>query len=703
MHNRTIALLDVDKTSLLSFAGEPDFYNDNLFNFLRDRNVKDVYIFSNTNAGSIAERLRLVKYLQAKGFHVLGVVSPMDIRDVAKIYQHKVQFLDFMDVYDTESNLEHERNKEVQNGSYIDYLALEVERKKREFDEKYGEDRYVSSKDDFKRVEEELDPSDPNSLGCGFDFFRQLYESEQLDVDGRDTVFSEKLKDMYARAGIAAHIKEEKVLMFRAVQRKHPECSLVICDDREHILKAIKQDQANLPAGQRAKFATLEVKDKATDGVEQSALKRQDYERSMNAIDFSLTREQLKNLIERRTVVLELFAALTEKMRLVEQELKQRRSLVQSLSRVFEGNIFPPNDIFSPSRMAQKFRQDVNEWADRLTTDELETGTKRNGEKILSYLGAQYTSIAQSMAAKCVSFIQMKGNDSLSKEAKNMLCCEFPKMLRDIMNLSQQATDLQAFRDQVEEKFNGFYVRIRHFLGMATLADLPTSILNQHILPLLHKQSSDPRSKRKKGEKGENAVQILHRVNSELHQKVNCCTFWQIRNSSAMLSEMYKLFCLCYADNATDEKNSLCEMLNKNFNLIRDFLNNLLDKKYQSLAEEGNSTQKNFLMDQKFLSEFLIQSNGFFVKVTDYLYKTETDHFCQERGIDLAKMRGKFIDKSISDFIEFLCGMMHIKDPEERLNWLKNERMSIDSLNLEKNLKWFSSIPSSANAVIPML
>lgn len=77
---RVVALLDVDNT--LIFGASPDIeYNDNLIDTLLENNLKDIYLFSSMSLKqhTIEERVELVKYLEAKGLTVHGVICASDL------------------------------------------------------------------------------------------------------------------------------------------------------------------------------------------------------------------------------------------------------------------------------------------------------------------------------------------------------------------------------------------------------------------------------------------------------------------------------------------------------------------------------------------------------------------------------------------------------------------------------------------------
>lgn len=89
MKDKTIALLDIDKTLIIANSNNSaDIYNDDLLKFLKNNGVNDIYLFTMMNLNKLKtefaeqkttiSRKKLVEYLKKKGFNVHGVITPAD-------------------------------------------------------------------------------------------------------------------------------------------------------------------------------------------------------------------------------------------------------------------------------------------------------------------------------------------------------------------------------------------------------------------------------------------------------------------------------------------------------------------------------------------------------------------------------------------------------------------------------------------------
>lgn len=73
---KSLALLDVDHTLLFD-----DRLNMNLLDSLKERDIKDLYLFTDMTLkqSDMKDRKELIEKLEALGFNVLGVITPLDL------------------------------------------------------------------------------------------------------------------------------------------------------------------------------------------------------------------------------------------------------------------------------------------------------------------------------------------------------------------------------------------------------------------------------------------------------------------------------------------------------------------------------------------------------------------------------------------------------------------------------------------------
>nr|HAT8714822.1 hypothetical protein [Legionella jordanis] len=216
---RPVALLDVDHTLLFD-----DTFNENLLNSLKKNGIQDVYLFTDMRFRKleVEDRVKLVQRLQAQGFRVHGVITPMDL-----VWSH-------MSAGNTAT-----LNSAIIEGGY-----------KGKFIGKPFDDFLKSKQEEIPFIQDVMTYS-ADSCEPGISFRHAVEAYNRIPAEADETTplpdemferssFGKVLGDCHAERQNFAHTK---ALMLDVFLRHKPDWanSVIVADDNENVLQAIGQ------------------------------------------------------------------------------------------------------------------------------------------------------------------------------------------------------------------------------------------------------------------------------------------------------------------------------------------------------------------------------------------------------------------------------------------------------------------------------
>ncbi|WED42445.1 hypothetical protein [Legionella cardiaca] len=213
-----VALLDVDHTLLFDTT-----LNETLLNSLKKKGIKDVYLFTDMKygRGNVEDRMKLVQQLEARGFTVHGVITPVDL-----VWQ---QFTEEDSIKMDEWTTDGYRGK-------LYGPTFEAELKKQETE---------SALPFLKKVIEYI--PEKNKPGASYADAVKAYQSMPTTAKEDEPLPGHMLaRSSYAKVfadRLAQDYDNTKGLLLDFFIRHKPDwvSSIVVMDDREKVISAVKQ------------------------------------------------------------------------------------------------------------------------------------------------------------------------------------------------------------------------------------------------------------------------------------------------------------------------------------------------------------------------------------------------------------------------------------------------------------------------------